>query len=335
MYEDDYRNLLLHVQTHGAKTVVRNGYTMRLLNQVLTADLREGMADLGPPASRRLIMPMLTGRRLPWDGIKGELLAFLKGTSKLEDFIKLGCNFWTANQKDAMERGIVEEGDLGPIYGVQWRRFKAANDDILIDQLQRLVDGLKAYQASLDAGLPEVPNSRRHLVTAWHPDELEDMCLPPCHFAFQCHTEALYAYNDADGPYIEGYKLHTTVFMRSADMVLGVPCDMASYALLTHLLALLVNMVPGTVTLIMSDCHIYGQHLEPVGTYNMLEHVSYVDQYLDQPTTELPSLFITPYVAESVRGKASLNAITSYLQPEDFWLTGYEPSSNLKIPMVV
>ena len=332
-YEDNYRNLLLHVQTHGTKTVVRNGYTMRLLNQVLTADLQEGMSDQGPHASRRLLMPMLTGRRLPWDGIKGELLAFIKGASKLEDFIKLGCNFWTANQKDAMERGIVEAGDLGPIYGVQWRRFASANGDIPIDQLQRLVDGLKAYQASLDAGKPEVPTSRRHLVTAWHPDEIEDMCLPPCHFAFQCHTEALYAYNDADGPYIEGYKLHTTVFMRSADMVLGVPCDMASYALLTHLLALIVNMVPGTVTLMMSDCHIYGQHLEPVISWQ--GPMSYVDQYLEQPTTELPSLWIKPYVAESVLGRGSLDTIASYLQPEDFWLTGYEPSSNLKIPMVV
>jgi thymidylate synthase len=303
-YEDNYRNLLLHVQNHGAKTVVRNGCTMRLLNQVLTADLQDGF-------------PMLTGRRLPWDGIKGELLAFIKGASKLETFIKLGCNFWTANQKDAEAKGIVEEGRLGPIYGVQWRQFSASDryaQRLPVDQLQRLIDGLCAD-----------PESRHHMVTAWHPDELEDMCLPPCHFAFQCHTEALYAYNDADGLHIKGYKLHTTVFMRSADMVLGVPCDMASYALLTHLLALMVNMKPGTVTLMMSDCHIYGQHLES----------GHVEQYLAQPTTELPSLWIKPYVAESVLGRASLDTIASYLLPEDFWLTGYEPSSNLKIPMVV
>ena len=297
-YEDNYRNLLLHVQNHGAKTVVRNGYTVRLLNQVLTADLQEGF-------------PLLTGRRLPWAGIVGELLAFIKGSSRLEDFIELGCNFWTANQKAAMERGIVEEGDLGPIYGVQWRQFRASTnyERGSIDQLQRLIDELKAD-----------PTSRRHLVTAWHPDELADMCLPPCHFAFQCHTEALYAYNDADGPYIEGYKLHTTVFMRSADMMLGVPCDMASYALLTHLLALRVNMVPGTVTLMMSDCHIYGQHLEPVGTPQGPQ--SYVDQYLDQPTTKLPTLWVKKEVLYD-------------LLPEGIVLTDYEPSSNLKIPMVV
>lgn len=310
MYEDNYRNLLLHVQTHGAKTVVRNGYTARLLNQVLTADLQEGF-------------PMLTGRRLPWDGIKGELLAFIKGTSKLEDFIKLGCNFWTANQKAAMARGIVAEGYLGPIYGVQWRRFQSADGHRFVDQLQRLIDGLKAD-----------PESRRHLVTAWHPDELEDMCLPPCHFAFQCHTEMLTPetiHEVDETKFMPGnYKLHTTVFMRSADMVLGVPCDMASYALLTHLLALMVNMEPGTVTLIMSDCHIYGQHLEELEI-----PASYVSLYLEQPTTELPSLWIRPYVAKSVLGKASLDTITSYLQPEDFQLTGYEPSSNLKIPMVI
>ena len=291
-YEDNYRALLLHVQTHGTKTVVRNGYTMRLLNQMLTADLQKGF-------------PMLTGRRLPWDGIKGELLAFLKGTSKLEDFIKLGCNFWTANQKDAEAKGIVAEGRLGPIYGVQWRRFANTNGCFSVDQLQRLVSSL------LDD-----PKSRRHLVTAWHPDELEYVCLPPCHFAFQCHTEAMPTGQVTERP--QKYKLHTTVFMRSADLVLGVPCDMASYALLTHLLALMVKMKPGTVTLIMSDCHIYGQHLE----------CGYVDQYLDQPTTELPSLFIKPYVAESLLGRASP-------KPEDFQLIGYEPSSNLKIPMVV
>jgi len=316
MYENNYRQLLLHVQNHGAKTVVRNGYTMRLLNQVLTADLQEGF-------------PMLTGRRLPWAGIKGELLAFIKGTSKLEDFVKLGCNFWTANQEDAWRRGIVKKGDLGPIYGVQWRQFSASDryaQRLPVNQLQRLIDGLKAD-----------PTSRRHLVTAWHPDELEDMCLPPCHFAFQCHTEMLTpeTIHEADETkFMPGnYKLHTTVFMRSADMVLGVPCDMASYALLTHLLALMVNMEPGTVTLIMSDCHIYGQHLEPVISWQ--GPMSYVDQYLSQPTTKLPSLWIRPYVAESVLGKAPLDTIASYLQPEDIQLTGYEPSSNIKVPMVV
>lgn len=274
-YEKAYKDLLLHVQTEGKPTATRAGGTTRALNQVLTADLQEGF-------------PLLTGRKLPWAGIVGELCAFLQGATDLQTFKDFGCNFWDANAMASANK----PGDLGPIYGAQWRNWRGPGNDI--DQLAELIDGLKNY-----------PESRRHMVTAWQPADLLTMCLPPCHFAFQCHAELL-----TPGHYV----LHTAVYMRSADMLLGVPCDMASYALLTHLLAKVTNMAPGTVTLFMADCHIYDEHQEALS------------DYLEQPTHELPTL------------RVEVSPNDTYLQgvvPDSVILVDYQWSKVIKVPMMV
>ena len=264
------------MQAEGTPTATRAGGTTRLLNQVLTANLQEGF-------------PLLTGRKLPWAGIVGELCAFLQGATDLQTFKDFGCNFWDSNQKASDNK----PGDLGPIYGAQWR-YCLAN----IDQIAELIEGLKNN-----------PESRRHLVTAWQPADLPAMCLPPCHFAFQCHAEFV------AGAYLSHYVLHTTVYMRSADMLLGVPCDMASYALLTHLLAEVTNMVPGTVTLFMADCHIYDEHQEALS------------DYLEQPTHELPTVALL----ERVNDDAYLQCVV----PNQIVLNDYQWSKAIKVSMMV
>lgn len=297
-YEENYQNLLLHVQIEGKSTTTRAGGTTRTLNQVLTANLQEGF-------------PLLTGRKLPWTGIVGELCAFLKGATDLQTFKDFGCNFWDANQKASANK----PGDLGPIYGAQWRHWSYAwNSEWrqqgtgVIDQLVELIDGLRIY-----------PASRRHMVTAWQPADIYSMALPPCPFAFQCHAElitpdTIEQYDETK--FMPGhYVLHTTVYVRSADMLLGVPCDMAVYALLTHLLAKVTNMAPGTVTLFMADCHIYDEHQEALS------------DYLEQPTHELPTLAL----GERVEKDLHLQNIV----PNDIVLNDYQWSKAIKIAMMV
>jgi thymidylate synthase len=285
-YEENYQDLLLHVQTEGKPTATRAGGTTRVLNQVLTANLQEGF-------------PLLTGRKLPWAGIVGELCAFLQGATDLQTFKDFGCNFWDANQKASANK----PGDLGPIYGAQWRNWQKSWH-AGTDQIYQLVNSLKNNS-----------ESRRHMVTAWQPADVDAMALPPCHFAFQCHTELVPPGSRLPAPFAQSHILHTTVYMRSADMLLGVPCDMASYALLTHLLAKATNMVPGTVTLFMADCHIYDEHREALS------------DYLEQPTHELPTLCLWD-------GLISDNYLQQVV-PSQIQLNDYQWSKAIKVPMMV
>lgn len=243
-YEAQYQNLLQNVLLNGKQHQARNGRTARLFNQQLTADLRKGF-------------PMLTGRRLPWAGIKGELLAFIRGNVLLDDFKALGCNFWDKQALTADDESGTKH--IGPAYGYQWRHFSAIRPTssntvagVILDQLADLIGSLLTD-----------PGSRRHVLTTWQPNDLEFMALPPCHMMAQWHVEQSPEMQQAgDAPI-----LHCTVTMRSADMFVGVPADMASYALFTGLLSLLLGFEPGTVCINMADCHIYEANEEQVETY--------------------------------------------------------------------
>lgn len=310
-YERDYSNLLQNVLLNGKQHQARNSRTVRLFNQQLTADLREGF-------------PMLTGRRLPWDGIKGELLAFIRGNVLLDDFKALGCNFWDKQAKTG-EDGTKH---IGPSYGYQWRHFTAAQhvaaDELMAsttDQLAALIDSLLTD-----------PGSRRHVLTAWQPNDLEYMVLPPCHMMAQWHVDTVTEHG-ADSAKVVNY-LHCTVTMRSADMFVGVPADMASYALFTCLLALILKYEPGTVCINMADCHIYEANEAQVETY--LQKPCY-----DLPTTRF-SLEALDNLLDKVHGKsvdpeAFTKAAIAWLEsldPSDISLVNYQANESQTITMV-
>lgn len=303
-YEAQYQNLLQNVLLNGKQHQARNGRTNRLFNQQLTADLQEGF-------------PMLTGRRLPWDGIKGELLGFIRGCGLLDEFKKLGCNFL---DKQALTTNNIKH--LGPIYGYQWRYFTSCRptgpstvDGAVTDQLAELINSLLTN-----------PGSRRHVLTAWQPNDLEYMALPPCHMMAQWHVEQSPEMQQAGDRPI----LHCTVTMRSADMFVGVPADMASYALFTYLLSLLLGFEPGTVCINMADCHIYEANEVQAETY------------LQKPCYGLPKLTISQEALDAVYGEnmdpvAFTEAAIAWLEalePSDINLVNYQANDSQLVTMV-
>ncbi len=172
--------------------------------------------------------PLLTTKKLHTRSIFIELLWFLRGETNIAWLKDNGVSIW--------DEWADAEGDLGPVYGKQWRSWAAPNGQS-IDQISKLVHGLKTN-----------PNSRRHIVSAWNPADVDDMALPPCHCLFQFFV--------ADG------KLSCQLYQRSADVFLGVPFNIASYALLTHMLAKVVGLEPGDFVHTFGDAHLYLNHLE-------------------------------------------------------------------------
>lgn len=321
-YERSYSQLLAVVQETGRKHQARNATTTRLFNQQLTANLQEGF-------------PMLTGRKLPWDGIKGELLAFIRGNVLLQDFKDLGCNFWDKQALTAKDPNGNEAKHLGPIYGFQWRKFSSVHyngpDSIEVafcDQLGMLVQGL-IYE----------PGSRRHVLTAWQPNDLEYMALPPCHIMAQWHVEQTACAASANSTELsmgpgDAPILHCTVTMRSADMFVGVPADMASYALLTELLCLICGFEPGTVCINMADCHIYEANEEQVIIY--LDKITFNQPTIGFSQACLDSLtsMVHPSVNNSKEFTLAALKWLEAIEPSDIRLDNYQANENQPVTMV-
>ena len=182
-----------------------------------------------------LAFPAVTTKKLAFGQVAAELACFLHGYSNLAEFNEMGCYIWDANASAPYWQPLVK-GDLGRIYGVQWRSW-----DNGIDQIKALVQGLRTQ-----------PHGRRHLVTMWNPSDLDDVCLPPCHYAFQC--------------FVEGQNLDMMVVMRSVDLFLGLPFDIASYGLLLQLIAKELGLIARDLTFALGDAHIYLNHFEQVQT---------------------------------------------------------------------
>ena len=219
-----YLELVKRVRDTGLIREDRTGTgTISVFGAQVTFDLREGF-------------PATTTKRLAFKQVLGELLCFIHGKDNLDDFHKLGVKIWDANAK-ATNWSPRVPGDIGRIYGVQWRDWQGTKCSV--DQLTDLIANLKA-----------IPYSRRHVVTAWQPAELDQMCLPPCHILFQC--------------YVSNGHLDLRVDMRSVDLFLGMPFDVASYAVLLSMLAQEVGLESRYLIFQLGDAHIYLNHIDQV-----------------------------------------------------------------------
>ncbi|CAN7535904.1 thymidylate synthase [Caulobacter sp. LjRoot300] len=263
--ERQYLNLLADILANGVQRGDRTGTgTLGVFGRQIRFDLSKGF-------------PVLTTKKLHLRSIIVELLWFLRGDTNVKYLQDNGCKIW--------DEWADENGDLGPVYGKQWRSW-AAPDGRSIDQIANLVEGLKTN-----------PNSRRHIVSAWNPADVEDMALPPCHCLFQFFV--------ADG------KLSCQLYQRSADVFLGVPFNIASYALLTLMVAQVVGLQPGEFVHTFGDAHLYLNHL---------------DQAREQIQRE-PKPFPTLKMAD----KRDLFAF----EYEDFQLEGYEAHPHIKAAVAV
>lgn len=223
--EQPYLDLLREVLETGVERADRTGVGTRgVFGRQMRFDLGRGF-------------PLLTTKRVHWPSVVTELLWFLRGSTNVRWLQERGCTIWNA-WADA-------EGELGPVYGKQWRSWSAPAEGggvRVVDQITQLVTALRTN-----------PYSRRHVVSAWNPADVDDMALPPCHCLFQFHV--------APGPDGRG-RLSCQLYQRSADLFLGVPFNIASYALLTHMLAQVTGLEVGDFVHTLGDAHLYLNHLE-------------------------------------------------------------------------
>ncbi|MBP9029889.1 MAG: thymidylate synthase [Bacteroidales bacterium] len=256
-----YLNLLDHILKHGVRKDDRTGTgTISVFGYQMRFDLQEGF-------------PLLTTKKLHLKSIIHELLWFLKGETNIRYLNENGVTIW--------DEWADANGELGPVYGYQWRSWPTA-DGRHIDQISRVVDSLKNN-----------PDSRRHIVSAWNVGEIENMALPPCHVLFQF--------------YVANGKLSCQLYQRSADVFLGVPFNIASYALLTMMMAQVCGYEPGEFVHTLGDTHIY------------LNHIEQVKLQLTREPRKLPRMVINPEVKSIFDFKYT-----------DFKLEDYNPHPHIK-----
>ncbi|MBC7868799.1 thymidylate synthase [Candidatus Saccharibacteria bacterium] len=243
-----YENLLRQILNQGTRKPDRTGTgVMSLFGTQMRFDLTKGF-------------PLITTKYVPMRLIVGELLWFLSGSSNIRSLQDDNNHIW--------DEWADTNGDLGPIYGVQWRSWPTS-DGGSIDQITQVIEQLRTN-----------PDSRRHIVSAWNVAEIPNMALPPCHLMFQFYV--------ADG------RLSCLLYQRSADMFLGVPFNIASYALLTHMVAQQVGLEAGEFIWTGGDCHIYDNHVDQV--FEQLSREPY-----SPPTLRLrPALTILDHIREDV-----------------------------------
>ncbi|HOY00310.1 MAG TPA: thymidylate synthase [Zoogloea sp.] len=261
-----YLELMRHVAERGHRKDDRTGTgTLSVFGWQMRFDLAEGF-------------PLLTTKKLHTRSIIHELLWFLRGETNIK--------YLKDNKVSIWDEWADENGELGPVYGKQWRRWETA-DGRSIDQIAQLIEALKKN-----------PDSRRHIVSAWNPGEIEGMALPPCHALFQF--------------YVAGGKLSCQLYQRSADIFLGVPFNIASYALFTMMVAQVCGYEPGDFVWTGGDCHLYMNHLEQT------------QLQLSREPRALPTMRINPEVKD-------IFAFTI----DDFTLEGYDPHPHIAAPVAV
>lgn len=261
-----YHNLMRHVLAKGATKTDRTGTgTISVFGYQMRFDLEEGF-------------PMMTTKKVHMKSILHELLWFLKGDTNIKYLKENGVSIW--------DEWADENGNLGPVYGSQWRSWPAA-DGRHIDQITQVINQIKNN-----------PDSRRMIVSAWNVGEIDKMKLPPCHAFFQFYV--------ADG------KLSCQLYQRSADIFLGVPFNIASYAILTMMVAQVCNLQAGEFIHTLGDAHLYSNHIEQANLQ------------LSRDFRKLPTLKINPEVKDIFGFKF-----------EDFTLEGYDPHPHIKATVAV
>ena len=261
-----YLELLRHVSTHGVNKDDRTGTgTLSVFGYQMRFNLSEGF-------------PAITTKKLHLRSIIGELLWFLKGDTNIHSLHENGVSIW--------DEWADEDGNLGPIYGYQWRSWPTA-DGRHVDQISRVLEQIKSN-----------PDSRRLMVSAWNVGEIEKMALPPCHTLFQFYV-------------VEG-RLSCQLYQRSADIFLGVPFNIASYSLLTLMIAQVLGLKPGDFVHTLGDAHLYLNHLEQA------------DLQLTREPRPLPQMKINPGVTSLFDFKL-----------EDFEIVDYDPYPGIRAPVAV
>ncbi|HYT14992.1 MAG TPA: thymidylate synthase [Burkholderiales bacterium] len=261
-----YLDLMRHVLEHGHKKSDRTGTgTLSAFGWQMRFDLGHGF-------------PLLTTKKVHLKSIIYELLWFLKGDTNVRWLQQHGVTIW--------DEWADESGELGPVYGSQWRSWPSP-DGRSIDQIAQVVNSIRTR-----------PDSRRHIVTAWNPAEIDKMKLPPCHVLFQFYV--------ADG------RLSCQLYQRSADIFLGVPFNIASYALLTLMMAQVTGLEAGEFVHVLGDAHLYLNHLEQA------------KEQLARAPRMLPRMRLSPAVRD-IFG----------FRYEDFTLEGYDPHPAIKAPIAV
>ena len=261
-----YHDLMQYVLDHGVQKHDRTGTgTISVFGYQMRFELEDGF-------------PMVTTKKLHLKSILHELIWFLKGETNIKYLTENGVSIWNEWADD--------NGELGPVYGKQWRSWLGANGET-IDQITQVIEQIK-----------KTPDSRRLIVSAWNVAEIEQMALPPCHAFFQF--------------YVANGKLSCQLYQRSADIFLGVPFNIASYALLTVMVAQVCNLRPGTFVHTLGDAHLYNNHLEQAKLQ------------LTRALRPLPQLIVNPIIKDIFQFKF-----------EDFSLIGYDPHPHIKAAVAV
>lgn len=273
---ESYHKLLKKILDEGVDTADRTGVGSRYIfgDVYFRHDLSKGF-------------PAITTKKLAFKTMLRELLWFLKGTSDTRELKDLGVHIWDGDVNSPVWTPKAKfAGDAGRIYGVQWRKWKSPHQEQPLDQIAEAIEQIKNN-----------PLSRRIIVTAWNPAELNLMCLPPCHILFHFDVSP-------------DRRLSTIMYQRSADMFLGVPFNIASYALLTHMVAQVTDLKPGTLTIYFGNAHIYANHF---------------DQVKEQ-------LSRTPYPLPTLKLNPDIKNIDDFKE-EDIELVDYKFHETIKAPL--
>lgn len=285
--EMQYLELIQHIIDHGSKKEDRTGTgTLSIFGAQMRFSLRNN------------VFPLLTTKKVFWRGVAEELLWFVSGCTNANELSKKGIHIWDANgSREFLDKQGLhhrEVGDLGPVYGFQWRHFGATYDNIHTNYDGQGVDQL----ADVIHKIKNNPDDRRIIMSAWNPVDLPNMALPPCHSFVQF--------------YVCNGELSCQLYQRSGDMGLGVPFNIASYSLLTYMIAHVCGLKPGDFVHTLGDAHVY------------LNHIEALKKQLQREPRPFPTLEIAHDVPD----------IDSF-SLDKFKITGYDPHPTIKMQMAV